>query len=420
MSPPHSGATSAVQAKPKTQASSTSLFDLPVVKDVLHFMESFDIDEVTTLLRRAATFTGIFQGITEPGAEVQGELGRLFLTTEANGNLRGVNRRGGGQARLRFRWQPVAADAVLSPGAETPAVPLDPACGQRIEVRGFEVHFGDGDRFEAFGAGRTWPDDGGRLRFGAVLDVERSSGAFRRLAGTVVLSGEWQAPGALTLQVVARFLDPEGGLITRRPLPPLPVHPTPPILGTTMVFLGEVDPKHPVTLRTGPNGQLLGSYVYENLRLASFDSGGTQDGPRSRYTSGVIVGSVKATLGFNPLSLCPLSTVQTRKGIFHFHDSAGHDLGTLAADMTQGYSFRTALDGVLLPVFRFGGLGLIQHGTGCFAGARGLMTMNSAVSVFPRTLANLYILRFDDPDGSLGGAAGAAWYSSGPDQGDSR
>jgi hypothetical protein len=52
-----------------------------------------------------------------------------------------------------------------------------------------------------------------------------------------------------------------------------------------------------------------------------------------------------------------------------------------------------------MPVFRFGGFGPFQGGDGCFAGASGMMSLNAVVSVFPRTLTNLYILRFDDPEG---------------------
>jgi hypothetical protein len=37
-----------------------------------------------------------------------------------------------------------------------------------------------------------------------------------------------------------------------------------------------------------------------------------------------------------------------------------------------------------------------------------MMTMNSAVSVFPRTLSNLYVLRFVDPVGRYRAAVGNA------------
>jgi hypothetical protein len=67
--------------------------------------------------------------------------------------------------------------------------------------------------------------------------------------------------------------------------------------------------------------------------------------------------------------------------------------------MIEGRAMRTELAGAPMPVFRFGGFGPILGGTGEFSGADGMMTMNSAISVFPRTLSNLYIFRLSDPTG---------------------
>jgi hypothetical protein len=54
-----------------------------------------------------------------------------------------------------------------------------------------------------------------------------------------------------------------------------------------------------------------------------------------------------------------------------------------------------------MPLFRFVGFGPIIGGTGQFDDVEGMMTMNSFVSVFPRTLSNLYIFRFYDPQHKL-------------------
>jgi len=63
-----------------------------------------------------------------------------------------------------------------------------------------------------------------------------------------------------------------------------------------------------------------------------------------------------------------------------------------------------------MPVFRFAGFGPILGGTGQFDGAEGMMTMNSAISVFPRTLSNLYTFRLYDPSGRFRDAAHRAWF----------
>jgi hypothetical protein len=202
-------------------------------------------------------------------------------------------------------------------------------------------------------------------------------------------------------------MDPAGGLLA--PPPPLQAGAAAAPAATYLAFLGEVDPQHPVTLRLSLTAGVLGSNVFELLRVADLDGGTGADGrPRGGAKAGVLAGSVSARLSFDPLSLCPISPIQTRSGVFAFHDAAGREIGSLASDMTEGRAFRTALPGRLLPVFRFGGFGRILGGSGEFAGARGIMTMNSVVSVQPRTLANLYLLRLDDPDGRYRAAAGGA------------
>lgn len=71
---------------------------------------------------------------------------------------------------------------------------------------------------------------------------------------------------------------------------------------------------------------------------------------------------------------------------------------------------RTELKGAPMPVFRFAGFGPILGGTGYFNGADGMMSMNSAISVFPRTLSNLYVFRFYDPTGKFRAGVRRAWY----------
>jgi hypothetical protein len=177
-----------------------------------------------------------------------------------------------------------------------------------------------------------------------------------------------------------------------------------------MFFLGEVDPEQPVTLNLAPDGRILGSNVHELLRLVhiGFDVN-SFEGLRSQTTEGAIVGTVSATLHFNPLHPYPVQPIQTTHGVFTFFDRDRKVIGTVQSNMVEGRAFRTALDGAPMPVFRFGGFGPILRGTGQFAGADGMMSMNSAISVFPRTLSNLYILRFYDPERKLHTSLRDAW-----------
>jgi hypothetical protein len=95
----------------------------------------------------------------------------------------------------------------------------------------------------------------------------------------------------------------------------------------------------------------------------------------------------------------PVFPIQTTEGEFTFHDVGGQEVGTIRANMVEGRAFRSILPGAPMPVFRFGGFGPILGGTGAFGGTTGMMSMNSVISVFPRTLSNLYVLRLVDRPG---------------------
>jgi hypothetical protein len=377
------------------------LGSLPCVAQTVQAISTFNIGPVTELLRRAAYLPLVLAAPSHRGADafaVESALLRFDLAA-------GCSRIGGPAADVRFRWRFVPDDFEGDPGRvqAVPPADLQPAISQRIEVFDWELRFRDGgSAFRAYGVGRTLPGAGaagGAVGVAFVLDVLAGDGQLAGLAGTVVAGGALAADGALEIAVVTRVMDPAGGLLTQGPLDPLPGAGAEPGV-TYLPFLGEIDPAHPVTLRLSLTQGVLGSNVFEQLRVA--DLGFTVD-PAGRLHShadaGALVGTVSAVLDFNPLNPSPVAPVRTRNGVFTFHDRTGRSLGTVAADMIEGRSFRTRLEGMLLPVFRFGGFGPIRGGTGDFAAARGVMTMNSVISVQPRTLANSYVLRLDDPDG---------------------
>jgi hypothetical protein len=208
---------------------------------------------------------------------------------------------------------------------------------------------------------------------------------------------------------MVRLIDPtarlssESGPTSLRPIP------DPDPEAVFMTFLGEVDPDHPTTLNRAPDGQILGSNVHELLRLAhvGFDLGGPNKRIRSKTTTGPIVGRLSTTLHFNPLNPRTPGTADapipyhTTDGVFTFFDQDWHTIGTLKANITEGRAFRTELSGAPMPIFRMGGFGPFLGGTGQFSGAQGMLSMNAAVSVFPRTLSNMYVLRIVDPDGKF-------------------
>ena len=52
-----------------------------------------------------------------------------------------------------------------------------------------------------------------------------------------------------------------------------------------------------------------------------------------------------------------------------------------------------------MPVYRIGGFGPIQGGTGEFAGAGGMLSMNALLSIYPRVFSSLYVFRLADAAG---------------------
>jgi hypothetical protein len=400
---------------------------LPGVSQLLQAITTYDIGPVTELLDRSAYFPllvsiGAARGdLTAP----QVGAGRRFeLATETAapaGRIVGRNRLGGPAAFVRCRWRVIPDDYVGSAGKvlPVPVIPLVPRLRQRVEVYDWVLRFGSGvSGYRAYGTGHTLPDEnaggGPTAAVGFVLDVVEGFGQLAGLAGTVVASGTAAASGELELLTMTRIVDPAGGLIARLPILPPPPGAGPPLGVTYLTFLGQVDPAHPTTLRVSLTEGFLGSNVAELLQTATLDfedggaasAGGAVGGLRSSAVRTGLVGSLVARLSFDPVTLCAISPIQTRLGVFEFRDQAGRSLGSLRSNMTEGRAFRTSLPGKLIPVYRFAGFGPILGGTGEFAGARGILVMNSVISVQPRTLSNLYVLRLLDPDGRYRAAAG--------------
>ncbi len=396
--------------------------------------ETYQIDKVTRLLKSAAYFP-IFN-VPNPTApnkpvllipglsflmvavEVNEDLHRYEVKVEEptiDKGLRAANRIGERVANVRIRFTPMPEDFEAAPGKYPPPTILIPFFSQRVCMLEGQLTFKDRAQsgFKAFGAGRTFPVIEGnqrRLRLGAVIEVVEGLGAFKGLTGAFVINGFIAPPHDLALNLMVRIMDPTGRLRAHDGPAPLKEFPNPDPNAVFMFFLGEVDPAEPVKLNVSADGRILGSEVRELLRLVhiGFDLGGPE-GPRSKTVEGPIVGKVSATLHFNPLATTPVSPIYTTNGVFTFLDRQGRSLGTVSSNMVEGRAMKTELEGAPMPVFRFAGFGPVLGGTGYFSGADGMMSMNSAISVFPRTLSNLYIFRFYDPTGKFRQAARDAW-----------
>ena len=393
---------------------------------------TYQLDKVSRLLKSAGYFS-IFSihnpaipntPIPSPrnpgrliGIEANEELHRFEITVEEPMNecgLKAINRVGEAVANVHVKWMLIPDDFEAGPGRIPPPTELDPTRSQRFTFLDGEMKFKDRERsgFHAFGAGRTFPVMIGnqlQLRVGAVVDVLEGFGKFKGLSGTIIVNGYLAPPQGLFLNFIVRFMDPAGKLLARSPLSSLRRIPDPDPGSTFMVFLGEDDPDHPTTPSFTPEG--IRADVHELLRLVhiNFDVGTSKD-IRSRTKPGPIVGSLSTTLSFNPQDPNPVTPYKTTDGVFTFFDRRKNTIGTLKANVVEGRAFRTALAGAPLPVFRFGGFGPFISGTGPFADTIGMLSMNAAISVFPRTLSNLYVMRISDPDGRFRAAVRDSWF----------
>jgi hypothetical protein len=395
--------------------------------------ETYRIGEVTRLLKSAA-FLPIFS-IHDPskintplpsprspnqiiGILVNEQLHRFEYGVDQpeDGNgLRACNCAGEPIASVHIRWMVIPDDFVAAPGLTPPPTELDLTRSQRFTMLDGQLNFSDPDQsgIHGFGAGRTFPVTVAgqpQLRIGAVVSVLDDFGKLSGLPGLFVVNGYIQPPQSLFLNFVARFMDPQGRLRARSPITPIQAIADPDPGTVFLIFEGELDPDRPVTLNRGPDGKMTGSNVHERLRLVNptFDIG-TPAGLRSRSEEGPVVARLQATTLFDPTS--PLNPIpfQTRDGLLKFYDCDGYEIGTLRANLVEGRAFPTPVQGAPMPVFRVGGFGPFIAGTGQFQGVIGMLSLNGVISVFPRTLSMLYVLRISDPDGRFRAACRDAW-----------
>ena len=312
-------------------------------------------------------------------------------------------------ANVTIRWTPIPESYSPSPGVSPPPTLLNPFASQRFTMLNGQLSFQDRrvSGLQAFGSGRTFPIGANSLNIGAVINVMQGFGDLYGLSdgtlpgATMVINGFITPPNDLALCLIVRVMDPDGRLTARVPVPPLVASdPTPAGSGVFLFFLGEPDPGRPIRLLySSSGGAPTGAQIFERLRLPRI--GFDKESLQSSTETGEIVGTTSASLYCNFKNELTVTQAQSTGGVFNFHDLQGRSLGSVFVNILEGRAFRTRLPGAPQPVFRLGGFGPLLGGTGAFAGATGMMTMNGVISTYPPTLSNLYILRFEDPDGQL-------------------
>jgi hypothetical protein len=310
-----------------------------------------------------------------------------------------------GTLRARLLFGP--PDLAWTPGQEPPATLWDPWRSQRFSLLDAEIRFQKDDALRFYGIGRTFPAVvAGRPRCfaGVVANITEGLGAFRGLTGTLVLTGTLEELGFLG-HLSCRLADPEGKLRTSREIPSVQPVADPDPLSTFVVLRGvKQDRTVQTTYGPPPDDRRVSLITPSQMRSVDVRFGKvSREGMRAEMRVGQLVGTMDATVYFDLLAPpgtaaapVPFSTDEQ----YVFVDGDGRQVGTIHAGVVDGISFDLKFPAAPgQPGVRFAGFGPIYGGTGAFAGAQGMLTVNSLIGIAPHTLSLLHVLQLADPGG---------------------
>ena len=397
--------------------------------------ETYPFDTVVQLLDQAA-FLSMFsipardRSIAIPsrtgegiaGLRIKEQLHRFSLSMEppSRSGITTHHAIGEQLAHWEHRWMFAPDGFPALPGRDVPGTAFDPSRSQRFVMFDSVCTFENGrDGFHGFGTGRTYPMHVGsqpQLYAAAVGSILEGFGKFKGHEGTYTYCGSLSQQEGFTGSVFCRVVDPQSELRTESSLPSMEVWPNPETGITYLAFRGQKkDRTQKTAYNFGPNGQVTGLNVHQQLRQVQIDTAARgRGGPRSVMDVGPVIGSMSARILFNLLNpgapgtaLSPIPFQSYNEYTFSTPD--GRALGTIVADGGEGRTFNLQLVGAPgQQALRFGGFGPIVKSSGIFEGMEGLMVDNSVVGVAPHALSTLYILRVNDPDGKYRGAFTAA------------
>jgi hypothetical protein len=334
----------------------------------------------------------------------------------AAGNLIGE-----AMATLDHRWIFIPDNYQAHPGEPAHEVEFMPDRAQRFVMAESEWRFRGGkDGFRGFGSGMTYPStEGGRavLLAGAVGTITEGYGRFAGAAGTYTLVGRLCPDTGFTGSILLRVMDPEDRLAARYALPSLQPGPICEPETTYIMFRGQKRGHDQKTgFLFGPNGDIVGLFVQQQLRLIRIDSAcGSGGRPHAAAEMGPVIGEMSANIRFNLTNPgapgsneAPIPFVSANK--FTFYDCNGQPGGSIESDGGEGRTFRLVLPGAPRQgALRFGAFLPITKGTGWFDGIEGMMTDNSAVGIAPHAIATFYVMRIHDPRGRFRTSLREAW-----------
>jgi hypothetical protein len=348
------------------------------------------------------------------GIKVDEVLHRFGVTIEPptlGTGLRATNVVGEPAGTFSHRWMFIPHGFPAAPDREPPPTLLEPSRSQRFVMLDGVCAFGEGkDGFRGFGTGLTYPvtiDGRRQLLAAAIGNITEGFGKFKNLEGTYTSCGTLTPEQGFQGSLTCRVMDPSGILHTEREIPPMKPIPDPEPGITYILFRGEKkDKAQKTTYNFGPDGQVSGLNVEQQLRIFQLDF--TSQGHRglcSVRSVGEVIGQMTSKIHFNlfnpgapgtAVAPIPFSAYNE----FTFFNRDRQVVGSFVGDGSEGRTFNMGLPAAPgQRALRFGGVGPLVKGTGCFRGIEGLMSDNSVVGVAPHVTSTLYVLCIIDPDG---------------------
>lgn len=376
------------------------------------------LDTFVTSRRGAKNVALPLPGSSNPsditGLQIFGQAQPLSIKTMVvNGGLRGAATLGSSRSGMSLRWVLASDDEFALPYKQPLPTLFDARGSQRFNMMDVEFRLDEDGKnaFQGFGAGRTYPVDvAGEAWLGACGKIMSGTGVFANVQGSFVLNGRITPPDGVAFEMLIRVLvfasgQPPAGPPGLKGVSAANLGATSPLAGSTyLTFLGAPDPTTPLRQDIQSDGTVTGASVAEILRPVRVEYSLGNDGKSLRahyapedWIAGRLTTQIRFTLNpsdppppDNSLSPLPWYTEGTT---ITFFDPKGKELGTIAANIAEGRGFSTQFAGFPGPILNLVGFGPFAGGTGSFAGARGMLSVNAGVSVDPATLSNLYVLR---------------------------
>ena len=286
---------------------------------------------------------------------------------------------------------------------------FDPWRSQRFVMQECEVTFGDRQTCQCYGIGRTFPIlVNGRhvLLVAGVANLMKGTGKFEGREGTLIFTGTLTRQLGFLGNINLRVRDAEETIVSKHDLPSIETIQDPDRENTFIELRLLKHDKH-VQTKFGPppGGSQVSLITPSEMRACRYSYIGAPRGPKTSMEVGQLLGPMSATVFFDlgaPPGTAENPVPFTTDELYTFNNSRGETVGTVSCGVVEGISFGLKFpQAPNQPGVRFAGFGPITGGTGVFAGAQGVLTVNSLIGISPHTLSLMHCLHLVDTERRL-------------------